>query len=47
MAAKKKLIFQNRQFSKKFCENFLDWPVLGLVELIDAKGIGMAQPIWP
>jgi hypothetical protein len=25
MAAKKKLIFQNRQFSKKFRENFLDW----------------------
>ena len=21
--------------------------VLGLVEFIDAKGIGMAQPIWP
>ena len=21
--------------------------VLGLVELIDAKGIDMAQPIWP
>ena len=25
MAAKKKLIFQNRQFTKKFHENFLDW----------------------
>ena len=25
MAAKKKLIFQNRQFSKNFHENFLDW----------------------
>ena len=25
MAAKKKLIFQNRQFSKFFRENFLDW----------------------
>ena len=21
--------------------------ILGLVELIDAKGIGVAQPIWP
>ena len=26
--------------------NWAGW-VLGLVELIDAKGIGLAQPIWP
>ena len=42
MAAKKKLIFQNRQFLKKFHENFM---VLVLLELIDAKGIDLAQPI--
>jgi hypothetical protein len=35
-ASKKKLIFQLRQFSIFFHENFI-----GLVELIDAKGIGL------
>ena len=35
----KKLIFQNRQFSKIFRENFSD--------LNDAKGIDVAQDIWP
>ena len=46
-------VFQNRQFSKIFCENFKDWFlqywVLGLVGLIDAKGIDVAQSIiiWP
>ena len=42
---KKKLISQLRQFSIFFHENVMDWS-LGLVELIDAKGIGVAQLIW-
>ena len=37
----KKLIFQLRQFSI-----FFHGLILGLVELIDAKGIGVAQLIW-
>ena len=44
---KKKLIFQFRQFSIFFCENFMDYRlVLRLVGLIDAKGIDVAQPMW-
>ena len=42
MADWKKLIFQNRQFSRFFRENFM----LGLVGLNDAKPIDLAQPIW-
>ena len=33
--------FKIAKFSIFFCENFI-----GLVELIDAKGIDVAQPIW-
>jgi hypothetical protein len=40
----KMAIFQNHQFSKQFCENFMDWS--GLVGFIDAKGIDVAQSIW-
>ena len=39
----KKCIFQKRPF---FCENFMDWSFLGLVGLIDMKGIDLSQPIW-
>ena len=45
MVLKKKHVFQTCQFSIYFCENY--GLVLGLVELIDAKGIDLAQPIWP
>jgi hypothetical protein len=44
-------VFQNGHFSKSpilklfFCENFMDL-VIGLVGLIDAKGIDVAQPMW-
>ena len=41
---KKKLIFQLGQFSIFFVK--ISWIGLWLVELIDAKGIGVAQPIW-
>ena len=34
-------VFQNRQFSIFFCENFR------VVGLIDVKGIDVAQPLWP
>ena len=34
---------KDSQFSKHFCENFMDW----LEGLIDAKSIDVAQPIWP
>ena len=37
----KTAIFQNRQFSNLFLENFTDWS-LGIVGLIDAKGIDVA-----
>ena len=37
----KMAVFQNRQFSKFICENFI-----GLVGLIDPKGIDVALPIW-
>ena len=44
-------IFLNGRFSKspilkKFPRKF-QRSALGLVELIDAKGIDLAQPIWP
>ena len=42
---KKKLIFQFHQFSF-FLKFFFQGLVLGLVGLIDAKGIDVAQPIW-
>ena len=42
----KKLIFQNHQFSKFFSWKFFRF-VLGLVGLNDAKGIDVAQRIWP
>jgi hypothetical protein len=42
---KKKLIFQFRQFSFSL-KFFFQGLVLGLVGLIDAKGIDVAQPIW-
>ena len=43
-------VFQNGRFLKSpilkiFCENF-NGLVLGLVGLIDGKGIDVAQPIW-
>ena len=38
------LIFQLRQFSIFFMKIY--GLVLGLVGLIDVKGIGVAQPIW-
>ena len=41
----KNLIFQLRQFSIFFHENFYGL-ILGFVGLIDVKGIDMAQPIW-
>ena len=37
-------VFQNRQLSKNFHENLR--LVLGLVGLIDANGIDVAQSIW-
>ena len=44
-------IFQNGRFSKspilKFFLQKLHRLVLGLVGLIDAKGINVTQPIWP
>ena len=41
----KMAVFQNRQFSKKFLRKFHK-SVLGLLGLIDAKAINVAQPIW-
>ena len=38
-------VFQNRQSSKNFSRKFHRL-VLGLVGLIDVKGIDLAQPIW-
>ena len=46
MAAKKKAYFSKSPILKKFSRKFLGL-VFGLVKLIDAKGIDMAQPIWP
>ena len=47
----KLLIFQNGHFSKwPILEIFLQKfhrLVLGFIGLIDAKGIDVAQPIWP
>ena len=42
---KKKAIFLFCQFSF-FLKKFFQGLVLGLVGLIDAKGIDVAQPIW-
>ena len=42
----KNLIFQLRQFSIFFMKISWIGPGLGLVRLIDAKGIGVAQLIW-
>ena len=41
MADSKQLSFSTEQLSPKFYRL-----VLGLVELIDAKGVDVAQPIW-
>ena len=41
----KNYVFQNRQFSIFFSQNWAGL-VLGSVELIDAKGINVTQPIW-
>ena len=45
MADSKNNVFQNRQSSIFFVK--ISWIVLGLVELIDVKGIDVAQSIWP
>ena len=42
----KKAYFSKSPIFKKNSPKFLGL-YLGLVELIDAKGIDMAQPIWP
>jgi hypothetical protein len=44
MANSKKLRFSKRPILKKFSQNFYRL-VLGLVGLIDAKGIDVGQPI--
>ena len=46
MADSKKGHFPSPPILNIFFRNFHGW-VLGLVGLIDAKGIGLAQPIWP
>jgi hypothetical protein len=46
MADSKKLSFSKSPILKKISRKFYRL-VLGLVGLIDAKGIGVAQPIWP
>ena len=45
MADSKKTHFAKRSILNIFI-NRVGW-VLGLVELIDVKGIDLAQPIWP
>ena len=45
MADSKKLIFSTLPILNIFSQNFYGL-VLGLVELIDAKGFGVAQLIW-
>ena len=45
MAAKKKAYFSKSLILKNFSPKFLGF-VLGLVGLIDAKGIDFAQHIW-
>ena len=46
MADSKKAHFSKSPILKIFSRKFLRW-VLGLVELNDAKGIDVAQRIWP
>ena len=46
MADSKKAHFSKSPILKKFPRKFLRW-VLGLVGLNDAKGIDVAQRIWP
>ena len=46
MAESKKLRFSTPTILNIFFQKFHGL-VLGLVELIDAKGIDVAQPIWP
>ena len=45
MAAKKKAYFSKSPVLEIFLQKFLGL-VLGLVALIDAKGIDLSQPIW-
>ena len=40
----KKLSFSTSPKAEQFRQNFMDW--LGIVGLIDAKGINVTQPIW-
>jgi hypothetical protein len=46
MANSKKLSFSTSPKAEQFPPKF-DGLVFGLVGLIDAKGIDLAQPIWP
>ena len=46
MADSKKTHFPALSILNIFPESFKDWSLGYLVELIDAKGIGVAQPIW-
>ena len=46
MADSKKTHFSAPPIFNIFYESFTDWSLAGLVELIDAKGIGVAQLIW-
>ena len=46
MADSKKQRFSKPPILNIFFQKFHGW-VLGLVELIDAKGSNVAQPIWP
>ena len=46
MANSKKLRFSKRPILNIFFKQKIHELVLGLVQLIDAKGIDVAQPIW-
>ena len=46
MADSKKLSFSTSPKAEQFQPKFHGL-VLGLVELIDAKGIDISQPMWP
>ena len=46
MADSKTPHFAKQSILNIFFPNLAGW-VLGLVELIDAKGIDLAQPVWP
>ena len=46
MTNSKKLSFSTSQKAEQFLSKFHGL-VLGLVGLIDAKGIDVAQPLWP